>query len=203
MVKIGVLGGTGGIGRIFVKLGLEAGHTMVVLARSPAKVEEVVPVKGTPLADRLQVIEGDCTNAANVASTVEGCDVVVSMAGGPKMLEKTAENLLAAKPKRFLFITSLGCGGSSGCIKFILSLIVGFSQFADVEAADAIVRAAQCPYVLVRPDGLADGNPRGKVKATEEGGVGMGDVKRADVAKFLLDCVTDTQWDGKAVQLYQ
>lgn len=65
-----VTGATGYIGGRLVPRLLEAGWTVRVLARNPAKLRDV------PWADRVEIAEGDLQDAAAVASAAEGVDVL-------------------------------------------------------------------------------------------------------------------------------
>ncbi len=58
MVKVALFGGTGGCGSAFADYALEANHSVVLLARTPSKVEITY--------DNLNVIEGDGTSAEDV-----------------------------------------------------------------------------------------------------------------------------------------
>jgi putative NADH-flavin reductase len=73
MVKVALLGGTGGCGSAFVEHALAAGHSILLLARTPSKV--------TTTHENLQVIQGDGTSAEDVLALCDGCDVVVSCVG--------------------------------------------------------------------------------------------------------------------------
>lgn len=193
--KIGVLGATGGVGSAFVKFALNRGHDVRAMCRTPSKMSEHA---------NLEVIKGDSVSAEDVAKLVDGVDCVVCAVGNEKhrIMEKTAANILAANPKRVIFITSLGMGGSSPTIRTILGLIVGFAQIHDCEAADTLIRGATCPWTVVRPTALSTEPGVGKYLATEKGGIGIRTLSKEDVALFMADSIEDTEWIGKAVQLY-
>lgn len=195
-MKIGVLGGTGGVGTPFLKLALERGHSLVVLARTPSKLE--------PIPDHMTVVQGDSTIAQDVQKVCDGVDLVVSMVGNPKkpIVEDTIKNIVACAPKRVIGITSLGMGGSAPFVKFVLGLIVGKPNIVDCEAADKLLLDYGSKAVTVRPTGLADGPGAGKYEATKKTGMRFKPLKKADVALFLADILEDSTWDGGAVQLY-
>lgn len=198
--NIAVLGGTGAMGSIFVNIALERGHEVTMLARNPDKVE----VKN----DKLTVVKGDASLAEDVKKIVAAdTDVLVSClgnTGGLTIMETAAGHILAAKPKRALVISSLGMGGSSRIVRAVLSTINFFvreNNVPDYDAADGLL-TGKPGVVVIRPDGLSDGEGKGKYNATEKTGMGPGNLPKADVALFLADLVEDTKWDGGAVQLY-
>ncbi|MCM8922346.1 MAG: SDR family oxidoreductase [Candidatus Thiodiazotropha sp.] len=71
--------------------------------------------------------------------------------------------------------------------------------FEDYEKADKRVREEQrVPYMLVCPYALTNNEGLEKYKVIQAKKQHfMKSIARADVAKFLVDCVKDTQWDNK------
>ena len=131
------------------------------------------------------------------------------MGGAIHIMEATANNVLnaAAKsrsPPRCMFISSMGCGGTSWLLAKVLGPIGGKASWADYEAADLRIRdEKEVPFVLLRPYGMNDKPGKGTYKISNKSSVTFAlPIPKADVAKFLLDATTDNQWDGPAgVQL--
>ena len=198
MVKIALLGGTGGCGSAFLKFALEANHSVVLQARTPSKV--------TVTHENLSVVQGDGTSADDVLALCAGCDVVVSCAGSSRIMETLATNCVAAckahKIERCYFITSLGMGGSSPTVRFVLGMVVSWGNIYDCEAADKIILDAG--FTAIRPTELTDkGEPAGKYNATAETGMAMGALHKSDVGLFICDEISKNEWSGKPVQLYK
>lgn len=63
-----LLGATGRVGRYILDYALADGHAVTVLVRSPDKLEEYAPGYG----NQLQIVQGDATNAENVAQALKG-----------------------------------------------------------------------------------------------------------------------------------
>jgi hypothetical protein len=161
------------------------------------------------------VVQGDAKSVQDVKAVCEGCDVVVCCTGNSKnnvMMEALAKNVVAAcqedKISRCYFITSLGFGGSSPVIRFVLGMIglmtgVGFVNIRDYEAADKLL--LDSGFTVVRPTELVDkGEPAGKYLATSETGMAFnGGVHKSDVALFLCEEITKNEWGGKPVQVYK
>ena len=198
MVKIALLGGTGGCGSALVEYALAAGHSVVLMARTPSKI--------TTTHEHLQVVQGDGTSAEDVLAFSDGCGVMVSCIGGGVIIEATAKTVVAACNahgiKRCYFITSLGMGGSSPTIRTVLGCIVGWTNINDCEAADELILGAG--FTAIRPTELTDkGEPAGKYNATAATGMGMGAVHKSDVGLFICDEIAKNEWGGKAVQIYK
>ena len=155
---------------------------------------------------KVEVIEGNATNIEDIEKAVTKTDVIVSCLGNPKKVQimyKSHDNILTATSKqtnipKCILISSIGCRGTSWIIKQILTLIGGKSSFDDYEKADKrISEEKSVPFVLVRPYALTDKEGRGKYYVTKkQNGTFLKSISRADVAKFMLDAVTDDQWDG-------
>ena len=160
-------------------------------------------------------IQGDATNGGDVASLIDGADVVVSCVGNPNrslhIMEATANNVLAAavrqpEPPRCIFISSIGVGGSSWLIGAILR-IIGRDKagFADYEAADHRIRNEK--------DSSSHAGPalRPHRQARHRSLPGHHQIPRSTSPSpspaptspaFLLDATTDPQWDGpRGIQL--
>lgn len=75
----------------------------------------------------------------------------------------------------------------------MLILIGSKTGFADYEKADKRIREEKTvPFVLVIPYALTDKEGKGKYYATKkQNGTFLKSISRANVAKFMLDAVTD------------
>lgn len=200
---IAVFGANGNVGGAFVRLAADAGYPLRAFVRTPEKFEN-------PDAENIEVVRGDATNADDVSRAIEGADVVASFLGNPYpnprkilIMEAAADRIMTAaaaqpEPPRCLMISTVGAGGSSWLIKFMLQMFTGRAGFADYERAEARVRSeARVPRAVIRPYALNDKPATGAY--TVIGGSTAHFAKpipRPDVAKFFLDCVEDTRWDG-------
>lgn len=160
----------------------------------------------------VEVIEGDATNAADVARAVAGADVVASFLGNPGksrnfalIMAAAADNIMSAaadqpRPPRCLMISSVGVGGSSWLIKAMLTLIGGRAGFQNYEDAEARVRSeSNVPFAIIRPYALTDKPTTGRYQVIEGRTAHFArSIPRVDVARFFLDCVEHTRWDGAA-----
>ena len=124
---------------------------------------------------------GDATKPEDVAKVVKGVDEVVSCLGNVKkdgeyilIMEKSHSNILDVAAEqvnipRCVFISSVGCGGTSWLIKTMLTMIGGKPSFDDYEVADKRIREeSKVPHLIVRPYALTDKSGTGKYKIIEK-----------------------------------
>lgn len=211
MAAVGVIGGTGGVGMQICKAALEAGHDVKILARSPDKV----PGKfGEEIAAKLAVVPGDSTSADAVSELAKDQEVILCVVGMPAkqtpencIMAKTAEAILSGTKagQRVVFCSSLGMGGSSKFIRFLLKLFAGKPNVDDYDKADQLLTDAigkgGATITVVRPTSLDDSEALGYYDATEKRGFALQAMSRTDVSKFFVDSITEKTWDDKAVQL--
>ena len=201
-MKIGIIGASGGVGRHVLRQALEGGHEVQALVRDPAKLE---------LSGGFEVIHGDATIQHTVNTLVEGNDVVISCVGNAKnhfIMEKAAQAILTAarnqkKTPKCLFISAIGCGGTSWLVKLVFTIIGGRKSLADYEKADGLISSEMLvPVVLVRPSGLQDRPGTGEYRPFTGDGTFARPISRADVAQFLMDAASSSKWDGnQGIQL--
>ena len=196
-MKITLFGATGGVGGHFLIKSLAKNYEVKALVRKPEKLRE-----NTNLSSH----KGDVTNPSDVAKVIVGAEVVVSCLGNVKdvlIMEKATEAILQAateqsNPPKCLFVSSIGCGGSSWVVKQMLKMIGGRSSFADYERADnRISREKNIPYVLVRPAALKDKHGNWKYRVFHGDGTFARPIAKEDVAEFLIDAISINDCDGQ------
>lgn len=201
-----VFGANGNVGSHFVNQALEAGYKLKAFVRSPEKYT---------LSDNpnVEVVKGDATNFDDVEKAMKGADIVVSCLGNPPkkkiyIMEKAYDNIMLAASKqpnspRCLMISSIGVNGTSWFVRFLLRLFNGKEGFTDYEKADKrVLEEKDVPFVVIRPAGLTDKNGVGKYRVIPKPTVFFPRfISRSDVAKFFIDSLNDTSFDGKAVMI--
>jgi uncharacterized protein len=142
-VQITVLAATGGVGRELTRQGLERGHTVTALARTPARLD-------LPDSARLRRISVDVRDPAALARALVGSEVVLSGLGAvkgesPTILSAGARAVLAAAPPRVIWLGAFGTGASApvagALTRRVLALALG-REIPDKVAADSAVLAA-------------------------------------------------------------
>jgi nucleoside-diphosphate-sugar epimerase len=91
-MKILVTGGTGFVGSHSVRALAAAGHAVRLLARTPDKVKRTFEPHGLAVDD---VVQGDVTDAGDVARALDGCDAVLHAAGLVDLRRSRAKEVLA------------------------------------------------------------------------------------------------------------
>lgn len=200
-MKILVLGATGGTGREIVREAGAKGHSVVALVRSKARADGL---------GGAELVEGDARDEVSLSRALAGCSGVISSLGTAMspfrevtLLSTATRALVDAMARqnvrRLVCITGMGAGDSRGHGGFvfdrlILPLLLR-KVYADKDRQEAIVRSSGADWVLVRPTILSDQPARGSVRAmTDLAGLRGGTIARADVAKFVVDQLTDDRW---------
>ncbi len=192
-MKILILGATGGTGAELVRQGLERGHDVSVLVRSP---------EPAAMPSSVRVFKGDLLDISTLGVPLQGQDAVLSAIGTKLSRKPTtqlsdgARNLISALehsgPKRLIVITGIGAGDSRGHGSFlynhaVLPILLN-EIYKDKTRQEELIRASSLDWTIVRPAELKDGPGGGKLRvATSLAGFYGTKIARADVAKFMLD----------------
>ncbi len=191
-MRVVIAGGHGKIAMELTRLLDERGDLVRSLIRNPDHAEEVREAGATEAI----VCDLEEANEDRVAEAVGEADVVVFAAGagpgsGPerketmdyggvvKLLEAAEHNHIP----RFAVISSMGADASHEGEET-------FDVYLRAKGrADDAVRASGLNYLIVKPGGLTDDPPAGKVTAGES--VERGQIPRADVAAVLATLLRD------------
>jgi len=196
-----IVGATGGTGRQLVTQALERGHQVTALVRRLPRAEPRPAF--TP-------VEGDVLDPGSLDRAMPGHEAVLSALGhkrwlGPsRILSEGTRNLVAAMVghgvQRFVCETALGISDAwwqAGLYYtlFVRPVILPF-YFWDKVRQEAIIRASNLAWTIVRPGMLTNGPPRGRYRHGPHVGHWLWTVRisRADVAAFMLDQLTDRRY---------
>ena len=208
MMKVLVIGGTRGIGREVVRAAHAAGHELTLLARNAERIS--LPVTG------VRVVAGDARDADDIERAVAGQHAVVWTVGiAPTrkpvdLFSRSTQFLLAAMNKhgvrRLVCVTGVGAGDSRGHGGFLYDRIVQplFMKtiYEDKDRQEALLRASEVDWTVVRPGRLTNGPATGLARAlTNLDGVTAGSVSRADVAAFIIENLDTGDYRRTAVLL--
>lgn len=197
-MKVLVIGAGGKTGRLIVDCALAAGHSVKALVHDTASLAE------KPMSDGVQIVQGDVHDLATVGDAVRHCDAVIDALGGKAPFLKTdlessaarvvLQAMQAQKVRRLVVISVLGAGDSGPQSPFWYEhlFLPTFLHGAlpDKNAMEAEVKASGVEWVLVRPPILTDDAATGIVRVIVEHETAH-KITRADLAKFLVDQLTD------------
>jgi uncharacterized protein YbjT (DUF2867 family) len=192
IVKLLVLGATGRTGIHFVNKALDRGHQVTALVRRP----------DAGVDPRAQIVSGDVTDAAAIATAARGHDAVISTLGvknvreTPTLITDTVRAVIeSAKTSgvdRFVIMSAFGVGESLAKASFLAGLIFRTAlhrKYEDKAASEVLLKASSLKWTLEYPGALNDRAGGGYTT------IALGDVttlpilpstSRANAADFLL-----------------
>lgn len=200
-MKICVIGATGGTGRHFVKLALEARHELTALVRDPQRLPAASP--------RLRVVTGSVLDAATVDQALGGCEALVSMLGvalgqpagttrsaGTRVLVQAMQR---SAVKRLVAVSTVGVGTSraaqSLASRWLLPRLIGAQRLAEADLQEQIIASSGLDWSVLRPPRLVDGPGTGRYRSGAAIRTSMSSkITRADLAQALLDELVKRQF---------
>lgn len=193
-MKITVIGAASGIGLALTQQALERGHEVTALMRNPNKMTLSHP--------KLRIVQGDVRNQASIEAALSGQDAVCVSIGVPPSrkpidtFSQGSRNVLTALQKtphvKFVAVTGIGAGDSRGHGGFfydkLLQPLLLKEIYNDKDREEAIIKASNADWMIVRPGMLTNGVRTGQYRVlTDMNGVTAGKISRADVADFILN----------------
>lgn len=202
-MKVTVFGASGAIGKLLVALALEKGYLVNAYVRNPAKLDQVHP--------NLKLFQGELNDYLRIKEAVSGVDAVVSTLGpvvarsyeGFPVLDGH-KNIIRAmqseKVRRFITIATPSIKfykdkkSVSTIFPGIMAKLFLPKAYKEIVQIGEAVTASDLDWTIVRFIAPNNNPGTGKVK------VGFGDTKmsfgiaRADIAGFILDEITNTDF---------
>ena len=187
-MRVVIAGGHGKIALLLECLLAERGDQAVGLVRNPAHVADVQQAGAEAVVCDLEAVPAD-----DVAVLLSGADAVVFAAGaGPgsgaprkDSVDRAASVLMAeaaerAGVRRFVQVSSMGAGRppQAGSDEVWAAYITAKT------AAETDLRSRDLDWTILRPGGLTDAPPTGKIRLAAPP-VPRGTVPRADVATVI------------------
>ena len=210
MAHVLVIGASQGIGLETVKAALAAGHRVRGFARSAGRMEIKAPT--------FEAFAGDALVASDVATALDGIDVVVQALGVPgkdlllkpvTLFSKATVVLVPAMESagvsRLITVTGFGTGDSRNAIGLLqrlpFRLILG-RAYDDKDVQEMRIRRSQLDWTFVRPGILTPGSTTGRYQVlTDPASWHNGLIARADVAHFIVGEIAQQAYRKKAVVL--
>jgi putative NADH-flavin reductase len=202
-MKLAIFGATGRVGSELLAQALDAGHNVRVLVRTPSKLQGEHA--------RLAIVQGNVRDQAAVELAVDGCDAVVSTIGATDKHDAdvrrtgTAHILAAMRRHGIGRLVVMGGfhlhapGDPDNLGRRLIVPILRLSRYLveDTTAMGTLVQGSDVDWTLVRtPRVVRARRPVPARTGTLELGP-WSTVTRANVASFMLHCLTD---DGSVHQ---
>lgn len=184
-MRVAVAGGHGQIALLLHPLLVAQGDRAVAIVRNPDHADDVRAAGAEPV-----VCDLETAAAGEVAAAIRGCDAVVFAAGagpGSGAERKTTMDLGGA-------LKTIAAARAEGVRRYVMISAMGaadppagdevFSVYLRAKAqADDALRASGLDATVVRPGGLIDAPPTGRVSIAAR--LAPGTVPRADVAAVV------------------
>ena len=205
-MRVLIIGASQGIGLATTRQALAAGHKVRAFARSADAI---------PLEDpKLEKMRGDALNSQDVATALNGVDVVIQTLGirigsmfRPVLLFSEATRILvdamaSQHVRRLISVTGFGAGDSQASISWLqripFQLVFG-RAYQDKSLQERLIKASALDWTIARPGVLTGGARTGRYKILEAASDWRnGTISRANVADFLVRQIDDRAYVGKA-----
>lgn len=208
MANIVIIGASRGIGLVLLDQAFQQGHSVTALFRNPQSF--------SMRHERLRTVIGNVVDQETLNKAITGQDVVcwtigtkptwkpvtVFSDGTSRLLRAMKE----AKVRRLICVTGIGAGDSRGHGGFFYDWIVNplllRKIYEDKDRQEALIRASEAEWIIVRPGFLTNGPLTGKYRVISDlSGVSAGKISRADVANFMLENIASNEYVGKTLLL--
>jgi uncharacterized protein YbjT (DUF2867 family) len=202
IMKMLILGASGGIGRWVVRLAAAKGHPLRALVR-PGAVFEAPP-------GAVEVLRGEVLDLAVLKRAVSGVDAVICCLGQrrssaspwsrplspPDLMTRVGPALVEAmhdaEVRRLAVVSAGGVGESArqltGPVRWLVRQGRIATAYQDLEAMERTLAASDLDWLAVRPVTLTNGEPT-RAALEVERYTFLSGVRRADVAAWLVDAV--------------
>jgi putative NADH-flavin reductase len=206
MKSILLLGATGKTGKEVLNYALSKGYHVTALVRDPGKAEvnsgRITLVKGTPV------------NASEVRA-IQGYEAIISTLGhsdldpSPLMTDSIKNMVIAMKEKgvrRIVVQTGAGAGDSFSKMPLSVQTLIRDTglkaAYEDHNGQEQVLMDSGLDWTVVRPVTLNDGE-EGRIRLIQGAISESCTISRKTVAKFLVDCLENDEYIGKAVVISQ
>ena len=210
-MKIVVFGASGKTGSLFVDEALKSGHVVIAYVRKPEAIKSEHP--------SLKVVAGYLNEKYKLKSVISGSDACISTLGGSSLTKHSPEiiegidNIVRImeeeKVTRFIYLSSFGAGDSRKYmpqpVRFFIADIMLRVPLADHNTNESRITKSQLHWTIVRPGGLTNGAKTDNLKHGygETKIKGSLSISRSNLAAFLLNQVTNKDYENKSVWLHE
>ena len=208
-MKVVIFGATGFSGKAILKEALLKQHEVTILVRNKSAI--------TLDAENLTVVEGNVLDKNTVAEVLKNCDAVIQCLGvggkgdgKPTTFISDATKIIVEEMekqqiKRLIAMSNVGAGNSISFQPWFFTKIIlpYFMKWLNVLIDDKnrmepIIMNSELDWTIVRCPNIVDKTPKGNVLATLDGkGLKLA-VTLGDMAKFMVQQITDASYSRQA-----
>ncbi|MFD4601947.1 NAD(P)-dependent oxidoreductase [Streptomyces sp. NPDC058464] len=141
-MNVTILGASGAVGLALTRQALQRGHTVIALARTPARID-------APDSPRLIRVAADVRDPAGIAQALDGSEIVLSGLGvakgdKPGVLTAGSRAVIEAHPGRIIWLGAYGTGPSAQAAGFATRTLLKAmgAELTDKVTADGAVLEA-------------------------------------------------------------
>lgn len=199
-MKVTVFGATGQLGKVTVPALVAAGHDVRAVVRRDEQLAEVAALGATGVLADLE------DPSADFSAVYDGTDAVVWIAGANVMTGADHSD----RVDRDGALRAINAATSAGVGRWlqVSSMFANrWEQGPEVlhhflqnkAAADAAVVESGLTWTVLRPGGLANEEPTGKIEVADE--LGWGRITRPDVAAVIVELIGSGRGKNRAFDL--
>lgn len=204
-----IIGANGGVGRELVTQALGHGHDVMAFIRDSSTFDII--------DERLGIVVGDVLDPGSLDPAIAGSRAVLFTVGSKRGREPTRvysdgiHNVIDSMRRhgvdRLVCVSAAGVGAPNDpnlpfLYKRLFMSVILREIYADMERMEHEVMLSDLTWTIVRPAGLVNGPLTGAYRVAEGRSLPLGQrIGRADVAAFMLKCLSTSLWDNKGVAI--
>ncbi len=201
-MRILVLGANGRLGKVIAERLADDGHDVRGLVRR-------VPGQGASVP-RIEYVEGDALEEPSLHMALAGQDIVMNAIGSGTLRRNTVETdttravlqaLSHGTTRRYIAMSSGMVAPVSFVFDRIIKLLIFRNVYREHRTLEALVRASNLDWTIVRPSRLTDRPARGYIESATARPRGPISITRRDVADFISKVVAQDLYHCEAVFL--
>jgi len=208
-VRLAILGGSGRTGSFLIKEGLERGHEISALVRSPEKMQINSP--------DLHLIQGSSIELEDVRQTLHDGDAVISalnvnrtsdlpwakLQSPPDLISASIKNAIVAMHdeniKRIVVVSAFGVRDTKAALGAFGTFFLYHTKikyaYLDHARQEELLEASDLDFTAVRPTRLSNKEPFGDIVVSFNGiPKPRFSISRKTLARFILNIVENGQY---------